>query len=50
LLDFAKDLFEAVDKFDLTEQILNFKIVISVFDGIRMSAFEANKKGSVVFY
>ncbi|CAC9437685.1 hypothetical protein BSPLISOX_762 [uncultured Gammaproteobacteria bacterium] len=42
-----KNLFEAVDKFDLTEQVLNFKIIISVFDGIRMSAFEANKKGFV---
>jgi hypothetical protein len=28
-----KNLFEAVDKFDLTEQVLNFKIIISVFDG-----------------
>jgi hypothetical protein len=30
-----KNLFEAVDKFDLTEQVLNFKIIISVFDGIK---------------
>jgi hypothetical protein len=28
-------------------QGLNFKIIISVFDGIIMSAFEANKKGFV---
>ena len=42
-----KGLFEAVDKFDLTKQVSNFKIIISMFDSINVSAFEKNNKGLV---
>ncbi len=46
-LAILKNLFETVDKFDLTEQVVNFKIIVSVFNDVKVSPFETNEKDFV---